>query len=37
MDLVLDIGNTETVIGWFEDATLRTHLRVRLEATARQV
>jgi type III pantothenate kinase len=28
MDLVFDVGNTETVIGWFEAAELRGHWRV---------
>jgi type III pantothenate kinase len=28
MDLVFDVGNTETVIGWFEDTSLRGHWRV---------
>jgi type III pantothenate kinase len=28
MDLVFDVGNTETVIGWFEDTALRGHWRV---------
>ncbi|HEU0300244.1 MAG TPA: type III pantothenate kinase [Longimicrobium sp.] len=28
MDLVFDVGNTETVIGWFEESTLRGHWRV---------
>jgi type III pantothenate kinase len=28
MDLVFDVGNTETVIGWFEDGELRGHWRV---------
>jgi type III pantothenate kinase len=28
MDLVFDVGNTETVIGWFQDTELRGHWRV---------
>jgi len=28
MDLVFDVGNTETVIGWFEASELRGHWRV---------
>ncbi|HVH13336.1 MAG TPA: type III pantothenate kinase [Longimicrobium sp.] len=28
MDLVFDVGNTETVIGWFADGELRGHWRV---------
>jgi type III pantothenate kinase len=28
MDLVFDVGNTETVIGWFAGGTLRGHWRV---------
>ncbi|HEX6040219.1 type III pantothenate kinase [Longimicrobium sp.] len=28
MDLVFDVGNTETVIGWFADSELRGHWRV---------
>lgn len=28
MDLVFDVGNTETVIGWFEGGALRGHWRV---------
>ncbi len=28
MDLVFDVGNTETVIGWFDDGELRGHWRV---------
>ena len=28
MDLAFDVGNTETVVGWFEEGSLRGHWRV---------
>lgn len=32
MDLVFDVGNTETVIGWFQDSELRGHWRVSTDS-----